>query len=221
MATKTLSEVRAAVRFRGDFRNTVRFPDADVDREIQAAHSEWYELVCEANAGFFDTTSTVSTVANQEYVALPANTWVVRGVDRRDGSEWEALSQISIADRNRYSSTTGEPIAFRLTARGADLYPTPNTVYTLRFTYTPVVSSLGDVTPVDFLNSWEEYVIYATLLRLAENEERGRNDWQERVDRQAMRIKSAAGARRSSEPEYVPLRDHVASDLEIDSRRWP
>ncbi len=221
MATKTLSDVRAMVRFRGDFRNTVRFPDANVDTEIQAAHAEWYELICESNAGFFDTTTTAPTVANQAYVALPADAWIIRAVDRQEGTEFEPMKQIGIDERNRYGTTTDRPTAFRLTARGADLFPTPNAVYTLRFTYTPVVTPLGDVYPTDFLNSWEEYVVYATLLRLAENEERSGNNWQERVDRQAARIKSAASQRRSSEPEYVPLRDHVMSDLDVDARRWP
>lgn len=212
---KTLAEVRAIVRFRGDFRNTARFPDANVDTEIQAAHCEWYELVAGVNEGYFDTEANVSTVASQAYVALPAGTWRVRGIDRLDCTEYVPLHQIGVAERNRYGRSTSHPAAWRLTARGADLFPTPDAVYSLRVTYTPVAPDLGAGT--DFYNSWEEYVVYATLLRLALNEERSTGEWQAQVDRQAARIVAAAGGRRSAEPEQIPLMDYYVDD---DARRW-
>lgn len=63
MASKSLADIVAAVRFRGDFRNTVRFPAADLEREVQASFAELYELIANVNEGYWDTDSTVSTVA--------------------------------------------------------------------------------------------------------------------------------------------------------------
>lgn len=122
---------------------------------------------------------------------------------------------MGLSDRNRYSSSSDEPRAFRLTARGADLLPTPNAIYTLRVTYTPSAPALGAAR--DFYNGWDEYVLYATLVRLTLNEERQANDWQAQLDRQAERIRGGASQRRAQEPEYIPLRTGYS---EIDFDGW-
>jgi hypothetical protein len=217
MASFSLAQILAAVRYRGDFRDTIRHPNDSVTVEIQAAFAEFYELVASVNEGYWDTSATLSTVANQGYVALPADAWQVRGIDFYDGTNFRELAQIGISERNRYGSTTDEPRAYLLTARGADLFPTPNAVYTLRVTYTPSAPTLSAAR--DFYNGWEEYVIFGALARLEMNEERA-NAWQAQLDRQAMRIKGGASHRRAQEPEYIPLRTGSGlSDLEIDGRR--
>jgi len=219
MASKSLTEIIAAVRYRGDYRDTIRHPDSSLTVEVQAAFAEFYELVASVNEGYWDTDATVSTVANQGYVALPSSTWQVRGVDFLDGSDYRELAQVGLAERNRYGSTTDEPRAYRLTARGVDLFPTPNAIYTLRVTYTPSAPTLG--TARDFFNGWEEYVLYGALVRLALNEERSAGEWQAQLDRQIQRIKGGATGRRAQEPEYIPLRTGGGtSDLEFDSWRY-
>lgn len=215
MASKSLADIVAAVRFRGDFRNTVRFPVADLEREVQASFAELYELIANVNEGYWDTDSTVSTVAGQAYVALPATAWRVRGIDFLDGGDWRELDQVGLSDRNRYSSSSDEPRAYRLTARGADLFPTPNAIYTLRVTFTPSAPTLGAAR--DFYNGWDEYVLYAALVRLTLNEERQANDWQAQLDRQVERIRAGASQRRAQEPEYIPLRTGYS---EIDFDGW-
>jgi hypothetical protein len=218
MASKSLADIIAAVRYRGDYRDTIRHPDSSLTVEVQAAFAEFYELVASTHEGYWDTDATVSAVANQGYVALPASTWQVRGIDYWDGSNWRELAQIGISERNRYSSTSDEPRAYRLTARGADLFPTPNAIYTLRVTYTPSAPTLSAAR--DFFNGWEEYVLYGALVRLALNEERAAGEWQAQLERQAARITGGASGRRAQEPEYIPLRTgHDVSDLEFDGRR--
>lgn len=216
MATKTLSEIRAIVRFRGDFRNAVRFPNANVDTEIQAAFTEFYELVVGANEGFYDTSGTVTTSANVAFVALPSDAWIVRAVDRQDGNDWVPLRRIGVSDRNRWSPSTDEPEAYRLTARGIDLFPTPNATYTLRVTYTPTAPALSE-TPREFYNGWEEYTIFGALIRLAGNERTDIGKWQEQLDRQRARVQAAAPQRNSQEPEYLPM--YMGDEFERD-QRW-
>lgn len=209
MALRSLANIRDDVRFRGDFRNTVRFPDANVNSEIQSAFAEFYELVADTNEGYWDTTGDVTTSIGVGFVALPSDAWRVRAIDRLDasGAVDGQLCQIGIDERNRYGngSINEAPRAYRLTARGADLFPTPDAVYTLRVTYTPLAPTLSAAR--EFYNGWDEYVIYATLIRLSEGQERDTSMWQSRVDRQAMRIKSAASGRRQQEPERIPLHD--------------
>jgi len=216
MASFSLAQILAAVRYRGDFRDTIRHPDSSVTVEIQAAFAEFYELVAGVNEGYWDTIATLATVNGQGHVVLPSDAWQVRGIDLLDGETFRQLDQISIADRNRYSTETDEPRAYRLTARGADLFPTPDAIYTLRVVYTPSAPVLGAAR--DFYNGWEEYVIFGALVRLEMNEERA-NAWQGQLDRQAARINASASGRRSQEPEYIPLRIGHISDLEIDGRR--
>lgn len=143
MASKTAAQIEAQIRFRGDFRNTQRFPAADIQREIQASWTELYELVADVNEGYFDTTASATTAVGVAFVATPADGWRIRAVDLilTDGSVVE-LDRVGIEDRNRFSPLTGMPVAFRLTARGIDLYPTPDAAYTLRVTYTPSAPSL-------------------------------------------------------------------------------
>lgn len=214
--TKTLAELNAIVRFRGDFRNSIRFPDVNVNSEIQAAFGEFYELVADVNEGYWDTTGTALTTASTAFVALPADAWRVRAIDRFETPDYIELVQIGISDRNWFSATTDKPRAYRLTARGIDLYPTPDAIYTLRVTYTPTAPVLSVAR--EYYNGWEEYVIYGALIRLAENEERDTSEWQNRVDRQAARIKGAASGRRQQEPERIPLCEGWDSDMADE--RW-
>lgn len=205
MSAKSLAEINAIVRFRGDFRSSVRFPDANVNTEIQAAFAELYEAVADTNEGYWDTSATVVTVASTAFVALPSDAWRVRGIDRLDGSDYLELDQVGIADRNRFSITPGKPCAYRLTARGADLYPTPDAVYTLRVTYTPTAPVLS--ASREYFNNWDEYVTYGALLRLSLNSGRQTGEWQQQLDIQRARITRGASQRKAQEPEYLVLRD--------------
>lgn len=217
--TKTLAELITILRNRGDARNTVRFPDAYLTGELQAAFAEGYELIVEQNEGFFDTTGNVSTTANVAFVALPATTWIVRAVDRLENTDYVPLPRVGIKDRNRYGPTLGRPIAHRLTARGIDLYPTPDAVYTIRVTYTPVVPTL-DSTAREYYNNWEEYTIFGALIRLYENQNRDASGWQKQLDRTAARMVKASSVRNASGPEYLNLRQGWSDDDEMDDDRW-
>lgn len=216
--TKSLADINALVRFRGDFRNTVRFPDTNVNTEIQAAWAEFYELVADTNQGYWDTIGTITTTASTAFVALPSDTWRVRGIDRLDssGTVEAELAMIGISERNHFSSNTDKPRAYRLTARGVDLFPTPDAIYTLRITYTPLAPALSAAR--EFYNGWEEYVVYGALIRLAENEERDVTEWQKSLDRQAARVTRGASQRRAAEPEYIPLREGWGDDT--SDERW-
>ena len=216
MAALTLTEIRTIVRFRGDFRSTVRFPDTNVNAEIQAAFAELYELVADTNEGYWDTQAALTTAANTAFVALPTDAWRIRAAERMEGTDPIELDFIGITDRNRYGTSTGRPCAVRPTARGLDLYPTPDAAYTVNVYYTPRAPTL-DGTAREYYNGWEEYVIYGALIRLAENEERDTSEWQNRIDRQAARIKGGASQRKAAEPDYIPLREGYVDDL-IDER---
>lgn len=203
MSVKTTNQIISTIRFRGDFRNEKRFPAADLLVEAQASFAELYQIIAKENEGFFDKFDNVVTIANTAFVALPSNAWIVRAIDILDGDQFFELDCIGIKDRNKYSTTPGRPEAYRLTARGADLYCTPDKVYTLRVLHTPSAPTMGDA--FDFYNGWEEYVIYATLLRLSLNEETDRSGWIAERDRALSIARSGASGRRSQSPQLIPL----------------
>lgn len=208
--TKVLADLITVVRNRGNLRNTVRFPDSVISTELQAAFGEFYGLVVKAHQGFYDTDtdatgSPVVTVANQAYVALPAGTWAVRAVDLLDGGEYRPLIKAGIKDRNRYGTATRDkPIAYRPTARGIDLFPTPNAVYTLRITYTPVAPTL-DTTAREYYNGWEEYAVNGALIRLCGTQHTDAGTWQRIVAETAARVVDEANEHATQGPEYLDL----------------
>ncbi len=168
MSSFDLVAVRGAVRFRGDYQNVLKFPDPDVNREIQATFGDFWRIVADVHQGWWDKLDTTkSTTANVAFIALPADCWRVQGVDIADGTDWVELRQVGVSDRNRFGGTaTDKPEAYRLTARGVDLLPVPDTAYSLRFAYTPVPETLADGVAREWYTGWEEYVIEGTLFRL-------------------------------------------------------
>lgn len=218
--TKTLAEIITIVRGRGDLRNTARFPDSLLTTEVQAAFSEVYELVAELNEGFFDTKANVTSTANVDFVALPADTWINRALDRVEGQDFVPIPRIGIKDRNRYGTTAGRPVAHRLSSRGIELYPTPDAVYTFRVTYTPKAPIL-DTTAREFYNSWEEFTVFGALVRLYDNMGRDSRPWQVGLEDQRARITKAASVRNSSGPELLNLREGWGDDWgNEDPDRW-
>lgn len=214
--TKTLAQLITITRNRGDLRSTVRFPESLLTQELQAAFAEGYELVVELNEGFYDTTANVTTANGVAFVALPADAWITRALDRIDGSDFIPMPRIGIKDRNRYGSTTGRPCEHRLSARGIELYPTPDAVYTLRVTYTPVAPTL-DTTAREFYNSWEEFSVFGALVRLYDNMGRDASAWRTSLEQQRARITKAASSRNSTGPEYLNLREGFGDDWGDDN----
>lgn len=139
-------DLRAMVRDSGDYQNVRRFSNAFLNTILQRVFGGFWEAIADVHQGWWDTEGIITTVAAQGYLALPADCWRVQGIDRLEGSEYVPLAQIGISDRNRYGSGTGKPTAYRTSSRGVELYQTPDTVYTLRVSYTPKAPALADPT---------------------------------------------------------------------------
>lgn len=204
--TQTLAQIITTVRNRGNLRNTIRFADSVLTTEIQAAFAELYGLIVRSHQGYFDTDATVPTVAAQAYVALPTGTWSVRAVDLLDGSRYVPLVKVGIKDRNRYGAPNeqSKPLAYRRTARGIDLFPIPNAIYTLRVTYTPVAPAL-DSNPREYYVGWEEYVISGALIRLCGTQHADSGIWQKVIAATEARVIAEADEGNTQGPELLNL----------------
>ncbi len=210
MPSFSLSQLRSAVRTLGDYDNSAVMTDAFVDDSINKALAELFELVTDAFEGYYTTTGTVTTADGEETVALPADFYDLRALDRDLGDNaFEPLERITLAQSYRYAGSS-IPRAYMLhggTAPGTiRLWPIPNDAYDLRITYDPLFSPLvDDEDTFDFRNGWEEYVIQAALLRLDQREERPLGDRMQVIERSKARIVAAAKKRDSAGPEYLTL----------------
>lgn len=208
--TQSLDDIRQTIRDRGNLRNTVRWPNATIEKEAQAAFKELYGLVVLHSPGFYDTDtdaqgSPVHTVANQAYAPLPTGTWAIRAVDLLDGGEYVPLEKVGNKDRNRYGTANRDkPRAYRRSARGIELFPTPNAVYTLRITYTPVAPQL-DSSQREYYVGWEEYVVAGALIRLCGTQHTDAKIWLQTIAATEARIISEAGEANTQGPEYLNL----------------
>jgi hypothetical protein len=212
MTAITRATMRDTIRSRGDYTNVRRFPSTYLNTEMQTSFNHFWRIVEEAHQGWWDKDSTVTTVNAQAYIALPSDAKTLKGLDRLDGSEYEELAQIQINDRNRFGSSRAKPLAYRLSSRGIELYPTPNGIYTLRATYTPKPPTLDESTPYEWYDGWEDFVIEKTLLELDSREGKPLNERMIKLDAAEKALRASSNARRQAEPEYLILREY--SDID-------
>lgn len=222
MATATLSTIRDRVRFLGSYENSTKFTTPLINAEINAALAELYELLDDVHGGYFDTETTTSTVAGQAYVDLPSNFWRLRGVDILIGGKYRMLDQVGIEQRNDFQTSTGLPVAYRTIAGGTrgrlGLYPTPSGVSTLRIVYTPTYTPLSaDGDSFEYYNSYEDFVVCGTLLRLDQREERPLAERQNELARIKDRITKGASRRRAAEPAYLSSK---SEDMDLWHLWW-
>ncbi len=208
MASVSRATIRETIRFLGDFKNVRRFANADLNTEIQRKFDRVWAIVDEANEGWWDTEGTVTTVASTAYRALPTTAKTVKGVDILDGGEYKELAQVGLSARNRYGTSTGRPVAYRLSSRGLELYPTPNAVYTLRVTFTPKPDTLDESTEREWYEAWEEYIIAGVIVELKTREGMPLGDFLTRFDAAEKALRASTSRRRQQEPEYLVLREH-------------
>lgn len=207
MTAYTLAELRAQVRFLGDYQNVQKFPDADVNTLLQKAFKSFWQIVADSHEGHWDTMASVTASANIGFVALPSDAWRIQAIDRLDGVDPIELIQVGVSDRNKWGISTGKPQAYRLVARGANLYPTPDATYTLNVHYTPLAPNLAESQPREWFNGWEEYLIEWALMKLDERVGRPLTDRMNALAMMEAQVRGGAVERRSQEPEYLRLRE--------------
>ena len=216
MAAISRATLRSTIRSRGDYTNVRRFPTDYLHNEIQNAFDDFWRIVNEAHQGWWDTEGAMVTVANQAYAALPSDAKVIKAIDRLDGGEYIEMPQVSLGERNRYGSSTGKPLAYRLSARGAEVYPTPDAVYTLRAIYTPKPSTLDENTAREWYDGWENYVIEKVLLELDSREKLPLTDRLTKLAAAEKALRASTNERRQQEPEYLRLREYDTLDIYDD-----
>lgn len=208
MTAQTLAQLCSAIRENGELENAGTYTNAFLTRWVNQAIRDLVEIVSDQFAGYFDSTTTVATVAGTQTVNLPANFRDLRALDRQVAADRHApLRRLTLGQTYAYQGR-GAPRGYMLhggTAPGTiRLFPVPDAVYTLRLTYEPVITPLAlDADTFDFGNGWEDYVHQLVLLEIDLREERPVQERMVKIDRARQRIIGSAQKRNSAEPEYL------------------
>lgn len=212
MSAITAEEIIKAIRFRGDYQNVRKFTPTDLMKEVQNAFESFWQLVAKAHQGWWDTETTITTVGGQSYIAVPSDVWSLKAVDRLDGSDYVEMVQVAISERNRYGATTGKPVAYYTNARGINMMPIPDTVYTLRLMYTPKAPKLAVSQPREYYNGWDDYITESVLLVLDRREGKPTDAREKAIEKITLEVMGGASERKAQEPEYLRLFDTEALD---------
>lgn len=207
MTALSRKQIRSTIRSRGDYTNVRRFTEEYVNTEIQTAFGHAWRIVDEAHQGWWDTDGAVVTTIGAAFVALPADAKVVKAIDLLDGGEYTELPQVGLEHRNRFGTSTGKPVAHRLSARGVELTPAANAVYTIRVTYTPKPPQLTENEQREWYDGWEDFVIEKVLWELDSREGKSLADRTMKLEAAEKTLRASSHQRRQTEPEYLRLRE--------------
>lgn len=181
--TRTLAELRTEVYQRADLENATDFlPSTEVDRYINQSIADLYDLLRDhAAEDYYSETAQPVTTANQVTVSPPTRFFQLLSLERVDGTRVIRMRKLDTRDRDKFSAT-GPPLFYRLVGGAADttgeysalveLFPTPDSAYTLLLRYIPHAPVLNADTDVwDGFNGWEEYVVVDAALKCMEKEQ--------------------------------------------------
>lgn len=169
--TRIVDDARLYADLRGSDADTGYVTKAEVERLVNLAITELYDLLIAARGQeYFETLSTgLSTVAGTATVSLPADFYQLLSLHLRWGSDtYEPLTPLkSLMQTHLFRNagwSNGSPKAYRLRGGLIEFFPTPSSVTSLELRYIPAFADLTDETDptpdptFDGVNGWEKMV---------------------------------------------------------------
>lgn len=202
--TSTLAQMRDRVRFLGDFVNSRKFTDAIIDREVNSAVEDTWNVLVSARPDYYTTEQLPSTVAGADSVALAADFFRLRKVEIADGTRWIHLKRIELNETHRYSTSQARPTRYRLQGSTLKLYRTPDRAYSLRVFYIPSKANMvadGDI--FDGINGFEEHAVVGAVMKLKLREQMPAGEWFSELSRLEKSVRGAANNLDVGQPFYL------------------
>jgi hypothetical protein len=186
----TLKELKTRILKHADMENSSFIEDFDgvslttglfseLTMMIQCSIQDFYDLLVDAwgNDYFFEEYS-FATVANQKDYALPSNFYKFVGIDYVDtGGRIYPLKKFLFREREKYTNYSsannqGYNLRYRLLGNNIRFMPTPTSVFNIKlyFIPNPIVPE-DDVDTYDFIQGWEDYVIWDVVTKCLMKEE--------------------------------------------------
>ena len=163
MAITTYAELQTSVAnwlHRSDLTSTI--PDFITIAEMR--------LSSDIQARDMDTTTSLSTVASQNYVVLPTDVIDSKLVRITSTSPYKVLDYLTLEKQARMYDYAREsmPTSFAVSGANMILAPVPDAVYTIEYTYRQRVPALSVSNTTNWLlTKWPHAYLYATLCAAA------------------------------------------------------
>jgi hypothetical protein len=202
--TSTLAEMRDRATFLGDFANSRKFTPAIVDREINAAVEDTWNVLVSARPDYYTLEYVVPTVAGVDSVALPTDFFRLRKAELSNGTRWRRLSRVELDATHQFGSTPATPTHYRLQANALKLYRTPDSVRQVRIYYLPCKSTMvADADTFDGINGFEDHAIIGAVVRLKMREGMPSAEWVAERNQLEVTIRTMASNEDVGQPYYM------------------
>lgn len=205
MAQITLSQLRTRAKSRSDMLNSTFVADSEWNDFINASADELYDILIQKFGELWNfQRSNVSTVANTDTVALPVSLYRLLSVERNDSGRWMPLDRVAYSGVTPNELSTGRPACYAMAGANVLLWPVPDAVYSLRFSYVPFRTRLVvDADALDGVSGWEEYVVVDAAIKALTKEESDVSALMNDKASLLNRIESAAERRDEGQPRQV------------------
>ena len=208
--TKTLAQLRTALRVRGDWENSQDITDAIILDVLNEAIAEVWDLLIQRWADYYATVGTLSYTTAAEAIALPTTFYKLRKLERlisgtinTADAQYERMYPIDLEASHRYARGATRHYRYRIQAASIYLVPWPSESGSIRITYIPYATELAtDADTFDGINGYETLVLATAQRVLLMRQELSTSDVDNEIARLTARVRTAADSRDASEPFY-------------------
>lgn len=206
--TLTLAELRDRVRFLGDFQNSRKFTPAIVDREVNSAIEDTWNVLTKARPDYYTREFSATTTAGAAALPLPADFLRLRKVERRDGDRIAKLRRAELDGSHRFGLGRGRPTHYRLQGTQLVLLRVPDGAYSITGYYIPCKSVLvADGDTFDGINGLEEHAVVGAVLKLKMREGMPAGEWLAERSRLEKEVRDAASNLDAGAPYFLNGRE--------------
>lgn len=210
--TMTVADIRDAARQRSDMVNSNFVKPAEWISYINFSWAELYDILVAKFEDYYSIQTILTVPSGTNSVALPADFYKMRGVDRaltNQSSEFYTIRPFTFEDRNnrrRSALFRGLYPTVRYRIFNNTLIFTPDDaadgVY--RIWYIPKAVTINtDTQTIDGVNGWEEYIITDVAIKALQKEESDVSILMAQKQALLKRIEDMAGNRDAGETERV------------------
>jgi hypothetical protein len=179
--------------------------DSELNGYLSASYAELYDLLVQSGLIYYTPTSQTITGNGSETYALPTDYYGSVQVDRLSGGDYFPLSEYMITERYKYENLGGDALTYSPQGSNMSLLPAPSGG-TYRHIYIPApvdLTAASDVTTIDGVSGWEEYIIADAARKMLQKEESSTTAIERDLTRLRARIEEAAQNRAWATPRRV------------------
>lgn len=208
---RTLTLLIADVRNRANLEVSTLVTDAEITEYINQELAElWSRLTQGGGQPHYRSSTALTVVAGTSLYPLPADFWVLQGVEATIDGLTGALTPFMPLERAAMTNSNlvgpwglVSPVQYRVQADNLEILPATRSFSGTLF-YTPACPRLVDPTDTfDGMNGYEVAAIYGAVATLQAKEESDFSFYVGQKERIYKHIESLAGARDASVPERV------------------